>query len=396
MEVVWIIFLFVLGSCVGSFLNVVIYRLPRGESVVFPPSHCPKCGRPIRWYDNIPLLSWVLLRGKCRFCKAKISPRYLTIEAATAGLVTGLYVCYYVLGIRQGVEVFSHSWPTFLTHAALLCALLACSIIDIEHWIVPLEVCWVVSVLGIAVSAAAPHQWIPKVSAETGAMSIGALIGLAVGLALLNRGWLRRSFIDAEEPNLHPSAEPNSGQVKESKAKPKAVAVTKSHGVNPRIEVLRELLFLLPAISMALIARALLSHIPSLQAGWHWLTTGTTGLHVNGLTAALFGYLVAAIWIWGVRILGTLVFGKEAMGLGDVHLLAAVGAVTGWIVPSIAFFLAPFFALAWAVYLWLRRNQRELPYGPWLATATLVILIFYDLIIRLLGPYAEIIRGPTN
>ena len=65
-EAVWIIFLFALGACVGSFLNVVIYRLPRGESLVFPGSHCPACGEAIKWYDNVPLVSWLVLRGRCR------------------------------------------------------------------------------------------------------------------------------------------------------------------------------------------------------------------------------------------------------------------------------------------------------------------------------------------
>ena len=94
-------------------------------------------------------------------------------------------------------------------------------------------------------------------------------------------------------------------------------------------------------------------------------------------------------WVWGVRIFGTLGFGKEAMGLGDVHLMAAAGAVTGWIVPSIAFFIAPILGLIWALYLWARRNQRELPYGPWLAAATLVTLLSYDAFVSLLKPYAK-------
>ncbi len=73
-------FAFVFGACVASFLNVVIYRVPRGESLVSPPSHCPKCNAPIRWYQNIPIFAYLALRGKCANCKAPISPRYLLIE----------------------------------------------------------------------------------------------------------------------------------------------------------------------------------------------------------------------------------------------------------------------------------------------------------------------------
>jgi leader peptidase (prepilin peptidase)/N-methyltransferase len=90
MDIVVLVFLVVIGACVGSFLNVVIHRLPRGASIVFPPSHCPACGRGIRWYDNIPLVSWWVLGGRCRGCKAPISARYLLVEGATAIAFGGL------------------------------------------------------------------------------------------------------------------------------------------------------------------------------------------------------------------------------------------------------------------------------------------------------------------
>ena len=73
-------FSFWLGACIASFLNVVIWRVPRGESIVSPPSHCPKCGAAIRWWQNIPILSWLALRGKCSSCRAPISPRYIFVE----------------------------------------------------------------------------------------------------------------------------------------------------------------------------------------------------------------------------------------------------------------------------------------------------------------------------
>lgn len=386
MDAFWIIFMATLGACVGSFLNVVVYRLPRGQSIVVPPSHCPNCGRGIKWYDNIPLLSWLALRGKCRFCKAPISPRYIIIEAATAAMLAGLYVCYYVLELRQGAGQFTETWPMFASHAALLCCLLACSVVDIESWTVPLEVCWAASLIGVVSSAASPHPWMSPVPPAAGAMALGGVVGLAAALVLVHYGLIRRSFLDVEDkPPIQP-AQP--GRKKKKKA-PKAVAITAKHGVNPRKEVLREVIFLAPAIALAIVARLLVTRVPAVSAGWDWLTTGPAGPHVNGLLAAIFGYLVGGLWIWGIRILGTLGFGKEAMGLGDVHILAAVGAVTGWAVPSIAFFVAPLFGLLWAIYLWLAHDQRELPYGPWLAVATLIIMLFYDPIAEILAPYAE-------
>ena len=100
----------------------------------------------------------------------------------------------------------------------------------------------------------------------------------------------------------------------------------------------------------------------------------------------MVGYLIGGAWIWGMRIFGTLGFGKEAMGLGDVHILAAVGAVCGWITPSLVFFAAPMIALLWAMHLLASGRQRELPYGPWLAVASLVVILFYDGIMKLLAP----------
>jgi hypothetical protein len=80
---VWLTFF---GACVGSFLNVVIYRLPLGKSLSLPPSHCPKCSHPIRWYDNVPVFGWLMLRGKCRDCKELISVRYPLVESVCGGI----------------------------------------------------------------------------------------------------------------------------------------------------------------------------------------------------------------------------------------------------------------------------------------------------------------------
>src|SRR3954453_23784389 len=83
----------VLGALIGSFLNVVIWRLPRGENLAVPASHCPSCATAIRFYDNIPVLSWLALRGRCRPCGARISPRYPAVEALTALLAALVPVC---------------------------------------------------------------------------------------------------------------------------------------------------------------------------------------------------------------------------------------------------------------------------------------------------------------
>ena len=88
--------IFALGLVFGSFLNVCIYRMPRGLSVVRPGSACPHCGKPVRFYDNVPVLSWLILRGRCRQCSARITPRYLIVELITGGL---FLLCYWHFGL---------------------------------------------------------------------------------------------------------------------------------------------------------------------------------------------------------------------------------------------------------------------------------------------------------
>jgi leader peptidase (prepilin peptidase) / N-methyltransferase len=138
-----------LGLAVGSFLNVVIYRVPRGESVVSPRSACPSCGTPIRERDNIPVVSWLLLRGRCRDCGAPISPRYPLVELACAGLFAGT-------AARFGLH-----WdlPAFLV---LFAGLLALSCIDIEHLLLPKRIVYPVTALVtflLLLAAAIDGQW---------------------------------------------------------------------------------------------------------------------------------------------------------------------------------------------------------------------------------------------
>jgi leader peptidase (prepilin peptidase)/N-methyltransferase len=137
------------GLIVGSFLNVVIYRVPKKESIVTPRSACPTCGTPIASRDNIPILSWLLLGRKCRTCRSPISARYPLIEATTAGLFAGM-------AARFG---FSWSLPAYLVLAA---GLLALACIDLDHLLLPKRI--VYPVLGLVtalllLAAAATHHW---------------------------------------------------------------------------------------------------------------------------------------------------------------------------------------------------------------------------------------------
>jgi leader peptidase (prepilin peptidase)/N-methyltransferase len=137
------------GLAAGSFLNVVIYRVPRNESIVSPRSHCPHCSAPIREYDNIPVISWLVLRGRCRNCHAAISPRYLIVEVATGTLFAGV-------AARMGFV-----WQ-LLAYLTLVATLLALSCIDIELLVLPKKVIYpsLVLVSGFLVLAsAADNEW---------------------------------------------------------------------------------------------------------------------------------------------------------------------------------------------------------------------------------------------
>lgn len=154
---VWELFAFLFGISVGSFLNVVIARVPEGLSVVKPRSRCPKCGHEIAWYDNLPLLSWLLLRGKCRGCKTSISIRYPTVE-----LLVGLLAL--ALARRYGFD-----WPT-LSFFIFCTLLVAITYIDLDHWIIPHVLTWPGILIGIISSFGNPALGLRDAS-------IGALVG---------------------------------------------------------------------------------------------------------------------------------------------------------------------------------------------------------------------------
>jgi leader peptidase (prepilin peptidase) / N-methyltransferase len=137
------------GLAVGSFLNVVIYRVPRHESIVSPRSRCPSCSAPIKEYDNIPVLSWLVLRGRCRNCRAPISPRYLVVELIGGALFAGL-------AARMG---FAWELPAYMI---FLSSLLALSCIDLELLVLPKKIIYptlLLVTLLLVLASAATNDW---------------------------------------------------------------------------------------------------------------------------------------------------------------------------------------------------------------------------------------------
>jgi leader peptidase (prepilin peptidase)/N-methyltransferase len=132
---IWRVFAFLWGCLWGSFANVVIHRLPRGMSVAHPASHCPACGAYVRPYDNIPVLSWILLRGRARCCGARISPRYAVVELLGGGL--SLAVAEMVIADARAGVSFGHCISVFLSDFALTMALVVAAFIDAAYMYLP-------------------------------------------------------------------------------------------------------------------------------------------------------------------------------------------------------------------------------------------------------------------
>ncbi len=369
-----LVFTFCFGAVVGSFINVVVYRLPAGMSVISPPSRCPTCGARLAWRENFPIIGWLLIRGRCRHCGARVAAQYPLVELLMALLFTGLYAAYYMAGpsvpwwgkvggewwFRSGVI---RSMPMFIAHLVLIAGLMAMTLIDARTFTIPIQVPLVITAVALV---AAPVQgviqalvpflrqpdpnWpVPAANWQWFMTAAGGAIGIALSTVLLRMGVLRQSFADYEQ---HVPAGQTIGDYPHA-----------------RREMLVEIIFLLPCLT-------------GLAVGW-FLGAGLPGsgppIAVQALGGALLGYLVGGGLIWMVRIIATLAFGREAMGAGDIHLLAAVGAVLGATVPIWVFFLAPFSGLLWiavskGLLTVLRTARRELPYGPHLAVATLAVM----------------------
>ena len=160
-----IVLIFILGTIFGSFMNVCIYRMPKNESIVKPRSKCTSCGEKIAWFDNIPILSYIVLLGKCRKCKSKISPRYMIVE-----LISG--VVYALLYLHFGLSV------KFLAMCYLASSLIVVSFIDIDTYEIPDSITLSGIVLGIIIAIISPSVMGKTMRLEAG---LDSLFGILAG-----------------------------------------------------------------------------------------------------------------------------------------------------------------------------------------------------------------------
>jgi len=267
------------------------------------------------------------------------------------------------------VEFSSGGWLIYLLSITLAGSLIAASAIDLEHWVIPISVCWFATIVVLVGSAIAgyviepqvlrQYHLLPRASARVSSLAAGAAIGTAISLILLATGLFKRSY-ESEE-----------GQ----KEAAFPADLVEEENFNHRLEVCREIIFLLPIICCSLVAYLLFTKISVLQ---HWWVGFSQRIIVAGFLGSLWGYFIGCGIIWATRILGTLGFAKEAMGLGDVHLLGAAGTLIGPIPVVAAFFIAPFFGLAWALGQMFFKKTRQIPYGPFLSLGVFAVIILHN------------------
>ncbi|MDX2132651.1 MAG: prepilin peptidase [Planctomycetota bacterium] len=420
------------GACVGSLVNVLVYRLPLGLDVVAPTSRCPNCETKLTWRENIPIFGWLMLRGKCRFCRSPISPEYPIVETFTACLWMLVFLALYaeqgrflgvpvgVLGPTWGDSGFVATWPSFVVVVGLFSCLIAVTLIDARTFHIPMSLMVFPVVLGLlahgghalwieyggrgTLPRTSPGwTWtIPTPSAESWRLigaAFGGAIGVVVSNVLLATGVIKRSFADYDDWVKAAEAEGKAAAAEGAGATPDAGVPAPGPDGAPtggepvpadspemwtryphaRREMIRELVFLGPIVALAL-AGSLLAY--RLAGPWAFdpvefveRPSVQAPLWVTVLAGVCLGYLVGGGAVWAMRLFGSLAFGKEAMGLGDVHLMAAVGACVGWIDSVLGLFGAAFVGLAWAILgrVFSGVFQRHMPFGPYLAIATVLI-----------------------
>ncbi len=323
--------LFIIGCCIGSFLNVCIHRFPSRHRLIDQlkslnshGSGCPKCSVAIRWYDNVPLFGWLLLRGRCRNCRLPISPRYPLVELLTGILFVALFQLEMPsnfwgtvdpggLYTPDGPQNLTTFWPApvwlhvrYALHIAMICCLIVATFIDLELWIIPDGSTVPMMLLALLVAGTFGQAWIVPV-------------------------WFQDASVVSTLRSLAP-------------------------------DWMKVLLF-----------------------SWDSLPFAIAFPHLHGFLVSAAGLIVGGGVVWVVRILGAWVLKREAMGFGDVVLMAMVGSVIGWQPVLVVFFLAPIPAISVAVLSLIFRRRDEIPYGPWLSLATFLLLAAW----KTIWPFAE-------
>jgi leader peptidase (prepilin peptidase)/N-methyltransferase len=280
-------------------------------------------------------------------------------------------------------------WPIYVLDMILLAGLLAASVIDTELFIIPASIPWWTAAIAIVAHSIFDRPGIPGsqiVYPFSMSISAGAFVGLVISIVLLEFGIIPLSF-----------AELDLLEVERKELEQRAAAAEQAGQAPPEIppeftpaqvraEMRKEMLFLLPPLILAMVSGLMFSHVTVVR---HWWLHAAGHVWFNSLLGSILGALVGGLVVWLMRIFGSYAFGREAMGLGDVHLMFGVGAVIGGGAATVAFFVAPFFGIILAIYMLITRQRRQLQYGPYLALATAFVILFYCPIADAMRPGAS-------
>ena len=338
----WSLVLFVFGCMVGSFLNVCIHRMPLGQSIISPPSHCPHCKYSIPWFLNIPLVTWLALQGKCKNCGAPISIRYFLVE-----LLTGLEFlgCWLAFGRQQPALA--------IVYGFFIAGLIVATFIDFEHFIIPDEITIGGMAAGFICSFFLPqlHQQVSLTGSIRESL-LGMVVGAGLVYAILRAGKL---FFGRKQKQFEAQTR---------------VVFTETTLLLPGEEIPYGDLLYRPRDAIALHAQTV-----------ELVDRCYKDVEVR-LTPTLLQIGEDKFDPENVVHMETLSEGitlpQEAMGLGDVKFMGAIGAFLGW--PAVVFSLVVSSFIGAMVGLGLiiskqRGFSSRLPYGPYIALAA-VIWIF--------------------
>jgi len=338
------VFAAVLGAVTGSFLNACIHRMPRGVSLLNPRrSFCPSCEKTIPWYENLPVASWIVLRGKCSGCGASISARYPFVELLTAALFCALWMKF---GFPVGVAYFSF--------AALL---IAATFIDLEHFIIPDEITLGGTALGVLLCAAIPEL----MQTDARLTSIGlSLLGAAAGFATIYAiveigklafGRIRHRFAEAEEFEWSREGENAALRLGDEILQWSDIFSRRKDKLSLRPEGI------VTVDGSSVSAEKLVFFYDTLHIGEETIPL----MELQSVSGRMREVVIP----------------REAMGFGDVKFMACIGAFLGWQAVFFTIFAASIMgSVAGLAGLFLAKDRAgvRLPFGPFLALGALVCL----------------------
>ena len=340
----WSLVFFSLGCIVGSFLNVCIYRLPLGMSIITPRSHCPYCKYSIPWYLNIPLVTWLALRGRCKNCGAPISWRYFVVELLTG---VAFLSCWLAFGnASHPLE----SMPVALVYAVFLAGLIAATFIDFEHFIIPDEITFGGMAVGFAASFFLPslHD-ASTLNVGLRRSFIGAIVGAGTIYAILRLGkWLfgrQRVKLPVETKIVFDET---------------AVHL-------PGKEIPYEELFYRKSDVIVLHARTVELVDRSYKDVLVRLSPSSLEIGEEKMNPDDVPCLEA--------VSAEIVLPREAMGLGDVKFMGAIGAFLGWQGVMFSLMLSSMIGAVVGVTLIVMRRRAwssRMPCGPYIALAAAI------------------------